>query len=102
MWWVNLPAVALATPEAVLAGIALTTVKSGCIVGVAFDSGAALVVARVKPRARSKMVGCIVIDFVDLVSIRLQLLMEICVLRYRLVRAGGLQIDEKTMGDGVL
>ena len=82
---------ALATPEAVFAGIPLTTVKSGCSVGVAFDSGAALVVARVKPRARSKMVGCIVIDCMDTISIRLGLLMEKLILRYRVVRAGILE-----------
>lgn len=70
---------ALTTPEAVLAGIPLTTVKSGCSVGVTSDSGAALIVARVKPRARSKMVGCIVIDCMDPGTIRLRLLDgEVC------------------------
>ena len=60
---------ALANPEAVPSGMRLTTVKSGCRVGVGLNTGTALVVAaRVIPRARSNLEEYIIVGYVILVS----------------------------------
>ena len=56
----------LATPVAVLIGMRLTTPKSGGILGVGSESGAALpVVASMMPRVRINFVRCILADLVS-------------------------------------
>ena len=60
----ELPAVALATPVALLTGIGLTTVDSRCVSRIGFVSGTAVVVViMVRPTARRKLGECIVAAF---------------------------------------
>ena len=68
----------LATPEAVLSGMRLTTVKSGGRVGVGLNTGTAVVgAARVIPRARSNLEACIFVGCVIVVSDRSLASMEL-------------------------